>query len=501
MSIFNPLTWFGGQSDNRRQLATFEEKSSAVGPQISAHYVGQPVWTDHNYADLARESYRLNPVAFRCVKKIATAAASVKWLLHDKAGNEITDHPLLDLLARPNPNVSGVAFSEAVYAYLLLSGNSYIEGVGPDNRPPMELWNLRPDRMLVVPGPYGTPGGFEYTVNGTPKTFVVDPITGKGPVLQIKEFDPLNDWYGMSRVLPAARAVDRNNAAAEHNTALLQNGARPSGVMSFPPVSVGGADGELNAPPSVIEAAEKRLNKTHMGPKNAGKPMVVGGTVKWDAMGLSPVDMDFDKSKDDSARDICIAWGVPHVLIVKGASTFNNISEAKLELYEDTVIPSIDLVAAELNNWLTPQYGDGLKLSPDLDSVSALEPRRESKRKSTLELFDKGLLDSTEAREALQYGPRDPSSVLDVDASTITALVNAAKVSGLEPLARYMVSVGLVPAGTSAEALLTAANGLLEDDGEDGDEEYPEALDADGNPITDPTDKTDPQEQVDEDET
>jgi hypothetical protein len=155
------------------------------------------------------------------------------------------------------------------------------------------------------------------------------------------------------------------------------------------------------------------------------------------------------------------------VLIVKGASTFNNIAEAKLELYEDTVIPTIDLVAAELNNWLTPQFGEGLVLSPDLDSVSALEPRRESKRHSTLELFDKGLLDNTEAREALQYGPRNKDAVLGVDASTLAALIAAIPEVGMQPLARYMVSVGLVPLGTTEENLLDAANATLEGDEDD----------------------------------
>lgn len=455
MSILNPLTWFRSQP---------EQKSSAVGGLISTYELGRPVWTDHNYENLARETYLMNPVGFRCVKKIATSAASVKWLLHDANGKEILGHPILTLLQRPNPSLSGISFLEAVYAYLLLSGNSYIESVGPNNKPPRELWNLRPDRMMVIPGAFGTPQGYEYLVNGRTSRFAVDPITARGPVLQIKEFNPLNDWYGMSRVIPAAKAVDRHNAAAAHNTALLQNGARPSGALVFPPVKVGGMDGEQSAPPEVIQAAEKRLRDHHSGPANSGKPMVLGGNVEWIQMGMTPLEMDFEALKDDAARDICIAWGVPHVLIVKGSSTFNNISEAKLEFYEDTVIPTIDLVASELNNWLTPQFGEGLVLSPDLDSVSALEPRRESKRQSTLGLFEKGLLDSTEAREALQYGPRNKDAVLGVDAPTLAALIAAIPEVGMQPLARYMVSVGLVPPSTTEEDLLDAANDLLEDD-------------------------------------
>lgn len=473
MSILNPLSWFRG--------APPEQKASAAGGAISAWHVGNPVWTPRDYSNLTRESYRLNPVAFRCVKKISTAAAGVPWLLHDARGNEIEQHPVLTLLNRPSPAVGGFAFFEALYAYLLLSGNSYVEGVGPDSKPPRELWNLRPDRTRVVAGPYGLPSGFEYEANGRTLRWSVNPLDGRGPILHIKEFNPLDDWYGMSRVEAAAYGVDRHNAAAAHNKALLDNGARPSGALIFKPIKVAGIDGVQSAPPAAIEAAEKALRKRHAGPDNAGRPMVLGGDVAWESMGMTPVDMDFDNSKDDAARDICIAWGVPHVLIVKGQSTYNNLSEAKLELYEETVLPLMDLVTDELNTWLAPQFGDGLRLTPNLDEIPALETRRISKRTTTLELFDKGLLDSAEAREALQYGPRDPASVMKVDASVLTALVNGIETIGMEPLARYMIAVGLVAPGTTPEAIVDAAQGLIEDETEEDDEEE----DEDGNATDD----------------
>jgi HK97 family phage portal protein len=366
---------------------------------------------------------------------------------------------------------SGAALFEAFFAYELLQGNTYLEAVGPDNRPPRELWNARPDRMQVIPGPQGIPQGYEYTANGQKVRWQVDPLTGLGPILHLKEFHPLDDWYGLGRTEPAAYAIDRHNAASAHNKALLDNGARPSGALVFKPVK--GDDGTMQvAPDVVIAAAKKSLEANGVGPAAAGKAHVYGGDVEWLEMGISPRDMDFGEGKADSARDICLAYGVPHILIVPGQSTYNNVREAKLELWEDTVLPLLDRALDALNAWLVPMFGDGLTLGADLDEISALEPRRESKRKSTMELLGAGVIDPDEARDALQYEPRAAEAVKKVDAAVLRALVDAAKAgtAQLEPLFRYQKSVGLLPPETTLEAF------MAEFEAEGVDETDPEAL-------------------------
>lgn len=453
------------------QVTGPEVKYSRAGVMLQALDLGVAKWTPHDYAKLAYESYVLNPVGFRCVKLIAQCAASIEWTLTDRTKQAVEEHPLLSLLARPAPMNGGAYLLEAAYTYLLLSGNLYLEGVGPSNKPYRELYTLRPDRMKVVPGQYGLPKAFEYRVQGKTNTWRVNELTGESDILHVKEFNPLDDWYGMSRVIPASMGIDRHNASATHNKALLDNGARPSGALVFEPFIEDGMGSVSVAPDPVIEKAEKELKKRHSGPQNAGQPFVFNGKVKWEEMGLSPKDMDFDENKQDAARDICTAWGVPHILIVKGQSTYNNVREAKLELYEDTVLPLAELVRDELNHWLSPRFDDGLTLGHDLDSVSALEFRRQSKRKSVTELLDGGVIDDDEARAELGYGERDADAVKGVDASVLQALIGAAEVVGTNPLFRYMKSVGLVAPGMTEEQLLQTALSLIEDDPDDEEDE------------------------------
>lgn len=382
------------------------QASSGAGPAISAWNLGQPNWTPRNYAQLAEEAYVRNAIAYRCTAMIASAAASIPWMLRDKSGKEIEQHALLDLLTRPGPMIGGQTLFEAFFAYLLLSGNGYMEGVGPSpTRPPTELWTHRPDRMTSIAGPFGMPKGFRYEAHGIVKTWDVDQVTGEGPILHLRLFHPLNDWYGLSPIEPAAYGIDRHNAASAHNKALLDNGARPSGALIFKPIKQGQGQGVVSTPPEVIKAAEARLADRHGGPDNAGRPLVLGGDIDWKEMGISPREMDFGEGKNDAARDICTGFGVPHVLIVTGSATYNNVKEARLQLYEDTVLPLAERARDALNAWLTPRFDDRLTLEHDLDEIPALEPRRETKRKATVELWKSGLLTRDEARADLEYEP------------------------------------------------------------------------------------------------
>ena len=102
------------------------------------------------------------------------------------------------------------------------------------------------------------------------------------------------------------------------------------------------------------------------------------GNLDWREMGMSNRDMDFIESKHSAARDIALAFGVPPQLLgLPGDSTYSNMQEARLALWEETILPLLDTTKDALNNWLAPLYGAALEIDYDQDSISALAPRRE----------------------------------------------------------------------------------------------------------------------------
>jgi len=380
-------------------------KTSAAGGMIALHSVGKPKWTLRRYETVAEEGFRKNVIAYRCASMIARAAASVPLLLYDGAGQEIDEHPLLDLLLHPNPLQDGMAFLESVYVNLQIAGNAYIEAVQPrEGLAPTELYVLRPDRMRVVPGPAGLPQGYEYAVNGQLTRWSSDPITGTSAILHIKNFHPLDDWYGMAPLEAALVSVDQHNAAGAWNQSLLNRGARPSGALVYAP-----KDGSAAAlADDQLQRLREELDQNYQGARNAGRPLILEGGLEWRDMSLSPKDMDWLAGRDVSARDIALAFGVPAQLIgIPGAQTYNNLAEARLAFYEETVLPQVERVMAAIDHWLTPLFDDGASLDYDEDQVSALTARRDA-------LWDKigraDFLTVNEKREALGYGPVEEGS-------------------------------------------------------------------------------------------
>ena len=151
------LNWRRSLAGRRRTSAP-EIKDSRVGPLIALTAGGRVRWTPRDYAHLAEEGFAKNAVAYRCVRMIAEAAASTPLRVFVD-GVRGDDHPLAVLLARPNPEQSGVEWLEALYGALQTAGNAYAEAGGEEV--PEELWTLRPDRVKVIPGRAGWPEAWE----------------------------------------------------------------------------------------------------------------------------------------------------------------------------------------------------------------------------------------------------------------------------------------------------------------------------------------------------
>ena len=109
--------------------------------------------------------------------------------------------------------------------------------------------------------------------------------------------------------------------------------------------------------------------------------MLLEGGLDWKEMSISPKDMDFLESKSMAAREIALAFGVPPQLLgIPGDNTYSNFAEAKLALWEHTIMPMMDDLCDALNRWLVPMFkkSENLFVTYDAENISALTPRREA---------------------------------------------------------------------------------------------------------------------------
>ncbi|MCB2105831.1 MAG: phage portal protein, partial [Rhodobacteraceae bacterium] len=283
-------------------------------------------------------------------------------------------HPVVELMRRPNPGQGRAELFEALYGQLLLSGNGYLEAVGPGGLP-RELHVLRSDRMAVVPGADGWPVAYDYAVGGRKHRF---DMTGPAdPVCHIRSFHPQDDHYGLSPLQAAAVAIDVHNSASAWSKALLDNAARPSGAIVYK-----GAEGQGSLSADQYDRLVSEMEAHHQGARNAGRPMLLEGGLDWKPMGFSPSDMEFQKTKEAAAREIAVAFGVPPMLLgIPGDATYANYQEANRAFYRLTVLPLATRVAAAVGHWLSAHLGEQMELRPDLDQVPALAAERDQQWK------------------------------------------------------------------------------------------------------------------------
>ena len=353
---------------DRRRVSAPETKDSRVGALIAMGSGGRARWTPRDYASLMASGFTQNPVAYRCVRMIAEAAAATPLAVFSD-GVRQDNHPLAKLLAKPNPEQSGAEWLEGVYGALQTAGNAYVEAAGDEA--PDELWSLRPDRMKVVPGRSGWPDAYEYTLNGRAVT-LARAADGWMPVMHLKLFHPLDDHYGFSPLEAASFSIDVHNASSQWNKALLDNSARPSGSLVF-----GGREGE-RLTDEQFTALKNQIDDMHSGIANAGRPLVLEGGLEWKPLSWTPADMDFIAGKHAAAREIALAFGVPPQLLgIPGDATYANYREANTAFWRGTVSPLVRKTAAALTVWLGGRFS-GVRIEPDLDAVPALQPEREA---------------------------------------------------------------------------------------------------------------------------
>ncbi|MCT2399209.1 phage portal protein [Novosphingobium mangrovi (ex Huang et al. 2023)] len=346
-------------------LAAFKGASARVplargpaSPWFFADSGGGRAPFDYNTA--VRRAYLENPVAQRAVRLVAEGIGGAPLKPADAA-----------LTALVTETSAGQSLLETLAAHLLLHGNAYVQVLKDARGRPAELFALRPERVSVIAGEDGWPAAYAYDVAGRRLSIPLLDEDASPHLIHIRHFHPADDHYGAGCLAAADQAVATHNAAANWNRQLLENAARPSGALVY---ETGDGNGLTS---DQFDRLREELTSAFAGSGNAGRPMLLEGGLKWQAMALTPADMDFATLKAAAARDIALAFGVPPMLLgLPGDSTYANYREANRALWRLTLLPLAAKIFAALGEGLAPWFPDAA-LAIDLDRVPALAEDRE----------------------------------------------------------------------------------------------------------------------------
>jgi len=338
-----------GRDDARPALSRYDMRYAGAGPSA---------WPASYEAQL-REGYLGNAIAQRAVRLVAQGIGGAPLVASDPA-----------ILALLGARSAGQALIETVAAQLLLHGNAYVQLMTDADGALVELFALRPERVTAEPDASGWPVAYRYRVGDRVTRLIAEDPGGRPQIVHMRSFNPADDHYGLGCLGAAAGAIAIHNAAARWNKALLDNAARPSGALVYDP-----GDGSVLSRDQ-FERLRGEMDASFAGSGNAGRPMLLEGGLKWQALSLSPADMDFAGTKAAAAREIATAFGVPPMLLgLPGDATYANYVEANRALWRLAILPLADTIfaglAQALRGWFTAP-----DIAIDLDRVTALAEDR-----------------------------------------------------------------------------------------------------------------------------
>jgi HK97 family phage portal protein len=332
-----------------------------------------------SYDARVREAYVANPIAQRAVRLVAEGLAQAPiHASHDGAAGLVPS-----------------ALLEAVASHVLLHGNAFVQLLTDGEGRPAELFAMRPERVSIAQDARGWPAAYVYRAGGVVSRLAAEDGAGRPAVVHVRSFNPVDDHYGLGCLGAASGAVAIHNAATRWNKALLDNAARPSGALVYAPGEKGAA---LSS--EQYERLREELAACFSGADNAGRPMLLEGGISWQALSLSPADMDFIALKQSAAREIALAFGVPPLLVgLPGDATYANYREANRALWRETILPLAGKILGALGGALAAWW-PGLRFDVDLDLVPALSEERE---RLWAALTASDFLTRDEKREMLGY--------------------------------------------------------------------------------------------------
>lgn len=380
-----------------------EFKISTVASIVGAGAGSTPL-TDARASAFLREGFLQNVIGYACVNLMAQSIASLSFAVI-RNGTELgRTHPVVRLLAKPAPDTTLARFVLRAATQLYATGDLFIEGVYPGTPAglPRELHVLRSDRMAVTLGPRG-PLRYTYRVGTLTRDFAVDQVSGiSATIMHTRLYNPTEDVFGLSPLRPAAKDIDQHNAAGQHNANLLRNGMRTSGILYF--------DGPTSE--SELRRLRGEIRKRNQGPDNAGNLLMLTSTGggKWHFVDLmaSSRDVDMWRGTQLAARNICAAFGIPHVLVAPDEAGGANRREARAEFFGSVVVPHGSQLLGDIVDWIgTLAYGrdHGLDVLIDTDTIDALSDRMFMQRSAVVAAFRSGILTRNEARARLDHEP------------------------------------------------------------------------------------------------
>lgn len=275
-----------------------------------------------------------------------------KFTIDTDAIVEITEHPLLDLLNKVNPQMNKFDLFSKTDMFLELAGNAYWYLVLNQLGLPVQIWPVSPVNMKInVLETASKTGDFisGYTFKSGLNTIQFKPEE----IIHFSFPSPYSNIYGMGPLAAGQDSIIFDHTSREYENILIKNQCRPDVVL------------QTDQPITDVQAKSflARLRMSFAGKKGLGKWMLLDRGLKAVPLNLPLREMGFIQGRKASKEEIAGLLGVPVSKLTTEDVNLANASIGEVQYIRDTIAPRLTFIEEKLNEALVPKYDENLFLT------------------------------------------------------------------------------------------------------------------------------------------
>jgi len=295
-----------------------------------------------------RRAYSGRKIAKIQHKYMASGQAGVKVAAFADSGGEVeevTDHPILDLLENPNPDYPGSQIAWLSFYFKEITGKSYELVAFGENDMPVVLYPLLSQYTMPVIGEEsGAIEGFRYSRSETSVAeFEAEDVIYYRH--RVSRFDPNGGEGPLVGVLAEADLLMKSLIL---DIAMADGGNRPDSLWTI-------KDGM--ATPDQVKDFEKKMRSKFRGLRGMSKPLVTRGDVTVQPLAWPEKELQSFQKIEAMEKRIRSAFGHPESMGDSNASTYAAALIAENEYAKNTLLPRLNADAAQKNTSLLPMFG------------------------------------------------------------------------------------------------------------------------------------------------
>lgn len=266
---------------------------------------------------------------------------------------EVLEHPFLDTIKSVNPIINRFDLWETTELFLELTGNAYWYVVKGVLGVPSQIWIVPSQGMKIIPGKENMIAGYIYQQNTQKVPFEYDEI------IHFKFPSLTSQLYGSGPMAAVVEAYVYDQRIKTFENTLLGNMGRPEGVLQ--------TDQAISDPE--WERLNERWKQNYGGPAKVGKTLILEKGLTYNAITMTPKEMNYIQGRKFNREEIAATFGVPMSKLTSESVNRANALAGDVQYMSDTIEPRCRRLEEKINERLMPMYDDTGSLFVAYDDI------------------------------------------------------------------------------------------------------------------------------------